>query len=172
MKRAPWYERPLVDHLLVLMLVAGHFLLVRYTERFDLLAWGSAAHRRGLYQLLAGTASLLLTVGGSTIAIYVGAVGRRVSWYRRKNGEAGLSVIFSLIPALLLLVAVSVLGYVVDLNVGDGAFMRWLVEYAVLLTTWRVFRVLVIYRSVLGGKVNDANEEQHQRMRDELRAAG
>jgi hypothetical protein len=157
----PWYERTKIDHLLVGAVVAVHGVVVWRLQIGDLLMWAPQDHRAGLYRMVASTASLLLTVGAAAIGLYVGGGGRRLAWFRREHGPDGLAVMFSIVPALFGLVATAIVAYVVDVG-GNGSWARWPVEYAILLSGWRLVRLGILYRFQLEGQLHDAVEE-HQR---------
>lgn len=161
MKALPWYERPRLDHLLVGSVVAAHIAIVWRWGMGDVLMWADADHRGSLYRMLASSSSLLLTVGAAAMALYVGGGGRRLAWFRREHGTQGLAIMFSVVPALLGLVAISVIAYVIDVG-GRGDVVRWLVEYAVLLVAWRIVRVGLVYRDQLEGQLHDSVDD-HQR---------
>lgn len=152
-----WFEQPRIDYVLVAAVTGVHGLFVwKSRGGGDILAWGGAEQRLQVYIVTATVAALLLTVGTSSLAIYVGGSGRRLREFRVDAGEHGLALILSVITALLLLSLVSVVGVMIDVKDESNAWVRWPFEASFLLTVWRGARATYLFSNQVHGDLYDA----------------
>lgn len=158
-----WYELPRLDYLLAAAVVAIHAGLVWRFDTGDVLAWGGAAQRTQLYFIAAAVAALMLTVGTSSLAMYLGGTGQRVREFREDVGVHGLALILSVITALLMLSLVSVVAIAIDVRNGSNAWMRWVFEAFFVLTVWRAARAMKLYADQVHGELQDALDEAQRR---------
>lgn len=151
----PWYERPLLDYVVVACLVGGHLALVLWRCWGDVLAWGGPEQRVQAYVFSGTVATLMLTVASASLALFVGGQGPRMTQLRREVREHGLDLIVCVVPALLLLTLVSLIGVLIDIEDGSNAWIRWPFEAALVLAIYRSARAAVIYGDATHGTFHD-----------------
>ncbi|MBS4011314.1 MAG: hypothetical protein KGZ72_11225 [Roseovarius sp.] len=154
-----WFERPPWDYAVVVATVGLHGAAVWASGAGDVLTWGTRSQRLQAYAFSGTVATLMLTVGTASLALFLGERGPRMKSFRQDVGHHGLDIILSVVTGLLILALVSFVGMIVDTTGGYNAHYRWIFEGAVVLALFRMWRAAVLFGDIAHGALKDAMEE-------------
>lgn len=143
-----WSDHPSTD-LLVVALVALHFIEVAKWGHGDVLSWSPASNRVAIYAAGAGVMSLIAGFAGTAIAQYGSSSGPIVHVLREMYGRTirinWISITsWLLISALLCIVAMAIDG---EKSVTRGS--QWVFEMALAIAALKFVRLVFLFNLIL-----------------------
>lgn len=133
--------------LVAVILSLANFYSLRFWGSPDLLASAGVDRRLTLYQMVAGSSSLMLAVVSPGLYLYSHSNHPRVVELRRSLGTRGLEIWAGAITALVVLTLVCMLALVVEpaSQAPDAYLPRLMVQGAALWALFCVVRALLSY---------------------------
>lgn len=151
-----WVSTPPLDWVILAGAVAATYFVVRYGPLTDPLSRMSGGRRGGWYQTLAGVAGAFLGFGITPLAIVLAlAPGPRLQGFFRKFGTPLVQAFLAAVRSLMLLTAVSAVGYVGDTTATDHHLWRSLTYAALLVAVLRVVRLILVFSHLLLANAED-----------------
>ena len=148
-------------------LSAAHWSVVTLAQgRFDPLGAMGSGDLEGLYVVSAQVVGIFVAVCAAGLSLYVSASGVRVTWLRRRAGEAGLANWWQALVAMAVLVVMSLVAYVA--SSGGESWPRWGYQFCVLWALLATLKMMIFYRQVLSAELQD----DHDLNRDHMQGVG
>jgi hypothetical protein len=150
-----WLSHLWLDRLLPVLVVAGHYLAVRYLAAPTLLGEVPVDHRSSLYTASAIVVSLTVTLASVSVGQYISGRGDRIMALKKVFGQelgafwrgtflgSGLAVGLFLVAAGL------------DLRPKAGSLGMWVFEFGALIALARFTRLGLLFGRVIGLVVLD-----------------
>lgn len=152
-----WGERPGIDWLAAVGLLAIHFTYCRATDTEALFASITSDRRKDIYTTAASASALIGGFGTAAISQYATASGRRMLEIRRRFGSSLRRNWGGILSSMLAITAVCLIALIFDTGKNPGP-IGWLVETALFLGALRAVRLIWLFGMLIDVADQDVTE--------------
>ncbi|MEU6592670.1 hypothetical protein ABZ923_26155 [Streptomyces sp. NPDC046881] len=152
-----WGERPAVDWLMALALLAGHLIYCHAANTDAFFVSITPDRRKDIYTTAASASALIGGFGTAAISQYATASGRRMLEIRRRFGASLRRNWGGILSSMLIITGICLLALMLDSQKNPG-LTGWLVEVALLLGTMRAVRLIWLFGMLIDVADQDVTE--------------